>query len=96
MRKLKIILKILTIILVFILIFFSLKSSVKGQTNQTNVKNYYTYTKAVCNESNFCQDYYVVCENQKIKNISPITGAFIQHSKNWKDPRDEESKKISC
>ena len=60
-------------------------------------KNYvksleYTHsnTKAICTETNFCQDYEIFCENKDIISMSPITGATIQFSKNWEDPRSEE------
>ena len=49
-----------------------------------------SHTKAICNSENYCQDYEIFCKNQEIISISPITGAAIQFSENWEDPRDEE------
>lgn len=57
---------------------------------------YHTYTKAICNESNFCQDYEIICYGEEIKNITQITGAAVQHSADWKDPRDEETINKLC
>ena len=59
-----------------------------------DAKDYYTYTKAICNENNFCQDHIVVCENKKAISINPITGASIQHSDTWQDPRENKSEII--
>jgi hypothetical protein len=53
--------------------------------------NKYTYTKAICTEDNFCQDNIITCEDNNLKEIAPITGATIQHSKNWKDPRGKQT-----
>ena len=55
--------------------------------------NYYTQTKAICNETNYCQDYYVSCNTNGIIQSTPITGAVIQHGSSWKDPRNDTEKK---
>lgn len=49
----------------------------------------YSHTKAVCNETNFCQDYEITCKNKEVMSIKPITGAVIQHTEDWKDPRNK-------
>jgi len=54
-----------------------------------NLPNYYTYTKAICNKTNFCQDNIISCQGKEIISIKPITGATIQHSEDWEDPRNE-------
>jgi len=48
----------------------------------------YSYTKAICDENNVCQDHIVVCQGSQIVSTTPITGAVVQKSQNWKDPRD--------
>jgi len=58
--------------------------------------NEYFYTKAICNETNYCQDYEIVCKENKLIRLNLITGASIQHSLNWKDPRDEKTKNGLC
>jgi hypothetical protein len=45
-------------------------------------------TVAFCNESNFCQDYKIVCKNKEIIEKTPIEGATVQHPDNWTDPRN--------
>lgn len=64
----------------------------------TRVENYkgYTYTKAICNESNYCQDYEITCKQGEMLSIRPITGAKVQNPLNWKDPRNNESEKGPC
>lgn len=58
--------------------------------------NYSTYTKAICNKENFCQDYIITCENGNIINQTPITGSFIQQNEDWQDPRNDSQKQITC
>ncbi len=55
-----------------------------------------SFTTAVCNEKNFCQDNEVFCNDKNIVQIVPITRSFIQFSSSWKDPRTDEQKKIVC
>lgn len=53
------------------------------------VKESSSFTKAICNESNYCQDYEIVCENKSVKSMNPITGG-VQFPLDWQDPRGEE------
>jgi hypothetical protein len=55
------------------------------------VSDKYNYTKAICDENNFCQDYLITCEGNDLADISPITGATIQQSSDWTDPRGEQT-----
>lgn len=48
-----------------------------------------SYTKAICDENNYCQDYVVSCSRNKVLSMNPITGAAVQFSDGWKDPRNE-------
>jgi len=60
-------------------------------TNLTGyVINKYEYTTAICDENNFCQDNIITCENNKLTNIAPITGASIQLSNDWVDIRENQ------
>jgi hypothetical protein len=81
---------ILLILLVLVGTFF-----LTAKTTGNTIKDYYTYTKAICNENNFCQDHIITCNNKKVVNIKPITGASIQHSDSWEDPRKNKSE-ILC
>jgi hypothetical protein len=45
-------------------------------------------TIAICNESNFCQDYKITCSNGGVIEKIPIENATIQHEESWIDPRD--------
>ena len=86
MKKTMIIFLIL-IVLIGILIFsiFNL-FQITGEV----IINSYSYTKAVCNNSNYCEDYEVICGEGKLVSFTP-TGAAIQLPDEWKDPRDKES-----
>ena len=50
-----------------------------------------SYTKAICDETNYCQDYIVSCNRDRVLSMNPITGAAVQFSEGWQDPRDEET-----
>lgn len=56
----------------------------------------YSYTKAICTENNYCEDNIIKCKNKKVIEISPITGAAVQFSDDWKDPRDSETINKLC
>lgn len=55
----------------------------------------HTYTKAICNETNFCQDYNIICKEKELVMMTP-TGAVIQHNENWKDPRENNENNELC
>jgi len=57
--------------------------------------NSYSYTKAICNETNYCEDYEINCNEEKVTNMK-FTGAAIQNSFNWEDPRDKEAIEKLC
>ena len=84
--------RIIFIIAIFILvlvvapfIFTDLGSEASASTENTHI-----YTKAVCNETNYCQDYKIECQGNQLIQMNPITGASVQYSSNWQDTRDEE------
>lgn len=55
-----------------------------------------SFTKAICTESNYCQDFYIYCKNKNIINATPITGSAIMFSKEWEDPRTNTENKDFC
>jgi len=83
---------IILIILISILIFSVINSS---KINGEVIENHYTYTKAICNQTNYCEDYKITCQNNNTLSINP-TGATIQFPNNWKDPRNKELIKKIC
>ena len=90
--------KIITLLIILLIIisfyFLFLRREITGFV--INSKDYYSYTKAICNETNYCQDYEIICENKKVVSIKPITGAAIQQPPNWKDPRDKDTIEKMC
>jgi len=91
MKTEKIIITAALLILVGALLFLVLKPVLTGEA----VRDYKTYTKAICDENNFCQDYEIACENKQVVGITPISGANIQHLADWEDPRINKSE-ITC
>lgn len=85
-KKTVFILIIISFALVGLIAFSMLRMSITGEVVGDD---YYTYTKAICNESNYCQDYEIACRNGGVEEISPITGAAIQNPSSWEDPRVE-------
>ena len=71
-------------VIILIGISFLLFNSMTGETIRD-----YSWTKAICNETNYCQDYEIVCNGKDIVSIT-YTGAAIQNSHDWEDPRDKE------
>jgi hypothetical protein len=45
-------------------------------------------TVAVCNSSNFCQDYRVICKGGEELSREPVPGATIQKPEGWVDERN--------
>jgi len=86
MKKLGISAIVLLLILVVLLAFW-----VSGSKKTSE---HYTSTKAICNETNYCQDYHILCGSEGMIKATPITGAFIQQGLSWKDPRSEEEKEL--
>jgi len=92
MKKIIIIISVLLILFGTILFLLSRHQNISGAV----VSDRYTFTKAICNETNFCQDYEITCEGNNTISITPMTGAFIQHSESWKDKRTQEEKNKLC
>ncbi|MEK6925967.1 MAG: hypothetical protein AABW50_01670 [Nanoarchaeota archaeon] len=89
------ILALSTILLISNLNFIA-SLSIFSTQKDIQYQNIHSFTKAICDENNFCQDNLIECEKEQIKSISPITGAFVQFNKNWKDPRSLEQKEKLC
>ena len=91
MKKIIIFIEILIISLITILLIGPV------QSNYVKIVPGYTHshTKAICDENNYCEDYEIFCKDKKVVKMSP-TGAAVQYSSNWEDPRDEEIRSGSC
>lgn len=74
---------LLIIILSIITTFLFLKPQISGKI----IENSYSYTKAICDENNYCEDYYIECKGKTLNKLTP-TGFSIQHSENWTDNRN--------
>jgi hypothetical protein len=81
--KLKILI-ILTILFVLILLTILVNKTMTGKS----VVDFYTYTKAICNEKT-CQDYYIICNGNELIEKSPITGSSITN-KNYSPQTDQK------
>ena len=80
------------IVLMVILSFFVF--SLSQITSQVTI-NHYSYTKAICDDSNYCEDYEITCENEDVISMNP-TGSAVKFSEDWQDPRNEEIIKKIC
>ncbi|VVB78298.1 Uncharacterised protein [uncultured archaeon] len=97
MKKIYLIIVIMILISIVIASILILNTSITGNAIQNSPDlDSYMYTKAVCNESNFCQDNEITCQGNKIVSIIPITGAVVQHSDDWQDPRSKEQQDKIC
>jgi len=97
MRK-RIILIISLIVLIIITSLFLSNKIFTGSVikEDSSEKEVYTYTKAICNETNYCEDNEVKCEGNKTVSVTPITGAVVQFHPDWEDPRDEGKRERLC
>jgi hypothetical protein len=71
---------------IIILILVGLSLFIKPRITGDTIVNKNSYTYAVCDKNKFCEDYYIECENNKLKKISP-TGFAIQQPEEWQDER---------
>lgn len=88
------ILKVLVIVILLVgvaLVYFW-----TGITGAVVFDNTTYYTKAICDDENFCQDYEIYCEGDVFVEMIPIDGAVVQHDWDWIDPRGEEMKLELC
>src|SRR3989344_3330757 len=79
-----------TLFILIIFLAFTLKqdNNITGQVISP-LSNTHSYTKAICNSENFCQDYEIFCKNDEPINIK-FTGAAVQFPDNWQDQRNQE------
>jgi hypothetical protein len=95
-RKTRIILLLAAILIVLTLLFISGSAAIKNSNSaDSDTEINRTWTKAICNSDNYCQDYEISCHNNNLVSIKP-TGEVVHFSENWKDPRDEEFRKKLC
>ncbi|HKL23161.1 MAG TPA: hypothetical protein VJ895_00245 [Candidatus Nanoarchaeia archaeon] len=89
MKKIEIIDKILLLILI-VLILISIPDLIITGKSIKNTPNQYSYTKAICDNSNHCEDYVVECKGNNLIKFQP-TGFAIQQPKNWTDARENRN-----
>ena len=90
MRKIK-----LNIFLIIILLIISIGSFIiKKNFTGYSIKEY-SFTKAFCNKTNYCEDYKIICNKNKLIKLIP-TGNAIQFSQDWKDLRTKENNNSLC
>ncbi len=46
----------------------------------------YSYTTAICNQTNYCKDYIIECDGRELSRLTP-TSMAIQQRKDWVDER---------
>jgi len=63
---------------------------------QPSSQNQHSWTKAVCDKNNLCQDYLIECKGQEPIKISPITGTSVKFDNAWQDPRNLEQRERLC
>jgi hypothetical protein len=87
---------IIGIIILLVLLSIALVCLKKTPTAHVIKEPIHTYTKAICNSTNHCQDYVIECEGNKTLSVKPITGAVIQFDENWRDPRTKRDIERFC
>lgn len=92
----KTITKILIILILVTVAGLYLKSLLGGVTASAVLVGEYSYTKAVCDETNFCQDYQIFCDNNIFLKVEKIENASFQYPEDWVDPRSPEAINRLC
>lgn len=57
--------------------------------DEENLPYNYSYTKAICTDSNLCQDNVIYCKNKQVVEMVPLVESTTQFSQNWQDPRSQ-------
>jgi len=83
-KKVFLISTVLMIIIIIMILIFQIIIVAPTSLAEIQTKK---FTKAICNETNFCQDYEITCEGNKKIKINPIENASAQFSLEWQDPR---------
>ena len=87
------------LLLVLLLVFLAgnlaflmaFRSSITGKA----VENKYTFTKAICNSDNYCEDYNISCSNGNLEFMKP-TGNAVQFQEDFVDNRSQEERERLC
>lgn len=95
MKKTTIIVLIIIFLALIGILIFSIFNLFQITGEVVKEVNNYSFTKAVCNNSNYCEDYEVVCEGKDLVSFTP-TGMAIQLPGGWEDPRDKDSIERLC
>tara|TARA_B100000315_G_C14315950_1_gene468559 strand:- start:271 stop:558 length:288 start_codon:yes stop_codon:yes gene_type:complete len=95
MKKTTIIVLIIIFLALIGILIFSIFNLFQITGEVVKEINNYSFTKAVCNNSNYCEDYEVVCEGKDLVSFTP-TGMAIQLPGGWEDPRDKDSIERLC
>jgi len=91
MRKLVLVVLIFLILTLVFIVIINYKNNLTGNIILSDKHH---YTTAICNETNYCADYEITCENNTIINKT-FTGAAVQYPESWQDPRNNETT-IAC
>lgn len=83
---------ILAILALILIAFFALGPRITGAAiDQTK----HSFTKAICDNRKFCQDFRITCKGQELVDITP-TPFGIQQPEDWQDPRPPEEMEKLC
>jgi len=90
------ILLIIALILIAGAIIFFIFTLAQQRLTGASITEKYSFTKAICDESNYCQDYEIVCQGDQVVSTNPITGAAVDYPDDWEDPRTQDQIQKSC
>ena len=94
MNKIIIVIVLLIVASLTLVVVFS-QTDLTGSAIQ-DIEEHYSFTKAICNETHYCEDYEFVCRGSETISRTPISGSAVQFNGNWEDYRDEETINKEC
>ncbi len=87
---------LITALMVILILLTTLLLALTTSNSSSNYPHLFSHTKAICNSENLCQDFEIFCKDLEVIKMNPITGAVVQFSESWKDPRTLEQRNEFC
>jgi len=91
-RSLQMSILLFLVLILILVIFLTIRPRITGNSTFDLT---HSFTKAICDEDNFCEDYEIECQGNILTKITP-TGFTLQQSKDWEDIRTPEEIERFC
>ena len=83
------------LLIAVLIIVLSVAAALSWPSNTRGEVEVSSWTKAICDDSNFCIDIEIVCASGRIVDLKPVKYG-VQFDKAWADPRSVELQNTWC